>query len=110
MIVRLTSFAALIVLSLAVAGYAIAVYGFLPLGAAVHADMRATFETRPSSQYEGITMALVANRYWILLALFAAATVSYSLGFMAGFGLFIAVGVVFELAFWHQLIKRIRRR
>ena len=55
-------------------------------------------------------MALIANRYWILLALLAAATVSYSLGFMAGVGLFIAVGMVFELAFWYQLIKRTRRR
>lgn len=54
-------------------------------------------------------MALIANRYWILLALFAAATISYGLGFMAGFGLLIAVGVVFEVAFWHQLIKRRRR-
>ncbi len=54
-------------------------------------------------------MALIANRYWILLALFAAAAVSYSVGFIAGFGLFVAVGVVFELAFWHQLIKRKRR-
>jgi hypothetical protein len=56
-----------------------------------------------------IAMALIANRYWILLALFAAAAVSYSVGFIAGFGLFVAVGVVFELAFWHQLIKRKRR-
>ncbi len=54
-------------------------------------------------------MALIANRYWILLVLFAAATVSYSLGFIVGFGLFIAAGLVFELAFWHQLIKQKRR-
>ena len=60
-------------------------------------------------QYAGITMALIANRYWILLALFAAATVSYSVGFIVGFGLLIGVGLVFELAFWHQLIKRRRR-
>ena len=54
-------------------------------------------------------MALIASRYWILLALFAAATISYSVGFIVGFGLFIAAGVVFELAFWYQLIKRKRR-
>jgi hypothetical protein len=54
-------------------------------------------------------MALIANRHWILLALLAAATVSYGVGFIVGFGLFIAVGVAFELAFWHQLIKRRRR-
>jgi hypothetical protein len=54
-------------------------------------------------------MALIANRSWILLALFAAAAVSYSAGLMVGVGLLIALGVVFELAFWSQLIKRRRR-
>lgn len=43
-VMRLGSFIALIALSLGVAGYAVGVYGFLPLGAAVHPDMRATFE------------------------------------------------------------------
>ena len=55
-------------------------------------------------------MALIANRYWVLLALFAAAAVSYSLGFMVGLGLFIALGLVFELAFWYRLIKQQDRR
>jgi uncharacterized membrane protein len=41
---RLTSFIALSVLSLGVVGYAVAVYALLPLGAAVHPDMRTTFE------------------------------------------------------------------
>ncbi len=41
---RHTSFIALIVLSLGVVGYAVEVYVRLPLGAAVHPDMRATFE------------------------------------------------------------------
>jgi hypothetical protein len=54
-------------------------------------------------------MALIANRYWILLALFAGAAVNYSIGFLVGVGLFIAAGLVFELAFWHQLIRRSRR-
>jgi len=44
-VMRLTSFVALIVLSLGVVGYAIAVYVLLPLGAAVHPDMRAMFES-----------------------------------------------------------------
>jgi hypothetical protein len=61
------------------------------------------------NRYGGMPMALIANRYWILLALFAGATVSYSIGFMVGVGLFIAAGLVFELAFWHQLIRRSRR-
>ena len=51
-------------------------------------------------------MAIVANRYWLLLALVAAAVVCYGVGFTAGFGLFLAAGVIFELAFWYQLIKR----
>jgi hypothetical protein len=51
-------------------------------------------------------MAIVANRYWILLALGAAAVVSYGVGSMAGLGLFVAAGVIFELAFWFELFRR----
>jgi hypothetical protein len=54
-------------------------------------------------------MALIANRYWVLLALFVAAALSYSVGFIVGAGLLIGAGLVFELAFWHQLIRRNRR-
>ena len=46
---RLSSFIALVALSLGVVGYAVGVYGFLPLGAAVHPDMRATFEVHRAS-------------------------------------------------------------
>lgn len=42
---RLTSFAALVVLSLGIVGYAVVAYGLLPVGAAVHPDMRPTFES-----------------------------------------------------------------
>jgi hypothetical protein len=55
-------------------------------------------------------MAMASTRYWILLALFAGAVVSYGVGSMAGFGLFLVAGVVFELAFWYELFKRRRRR
>jgi hypothetical protein len=55
-------------------------------------------------------MAIVANRYWILLALLAAAVASYSVGLMAGLGLFIAAGVILELAFWFGLFTRGPRR
>jgi hypothetical protein len=55
-------------------------------------------------------MAIVANRYWMLMALLAGAVVSYSVGFMAGVGLLLAAGVLLELAFWYQLLKRRRRR
>lgn len=41
---RLTSFVVLVALSLGVVGYAVAVYVSLPLGAAVHPDMRTAFE------------------------------------------------------------------
>jgi len=55
-------------------------------------------------------MAIVANRCWMLLALVAGAIVCYAVGSMTGFGLFLAGGGVLELAFWHQLIGRKRRR
>jgi hypothetical protein len=55
-------------------------------------------------------MAILANRYWILLALIAGAIVSYGVGSMAGFGLFLVAGGIFELAFWQELFKRRRRR
>ena len=57
---RLASFVALVVLSLGVAGYAIAVYGFLPLGALVHPDMRATFETHRAGIYAHVFASAVA--------------------------------------------------
>ena len=57
---RLASFVALIFLSLGVAGYAIAVYGFLPLGAVVHPDMRATFETQRTGIYTHVFASVVA--------------------------------------------------
>ena len=55
-------------------------------------------------------MAILANRYWILLALGVAAVVSYSVGAMVGLGLALAAGAIFELAFWLELFKRRRRR
>ena len=50
-------------------------------------------------------MALLANRYWILLAFVTAAVVSYSVGYLAGVGLFVVAGVVFDLAFSFELIR-----
>jgi len=55
-------------------------------------------------------MAIRPNRHWALLGLFAAAAISYGVGFMVGFLLLVAVGVAFELAFWYQLLRRNRRR
>jgi len=54
---RLTGYIALFALSLGVAGYALVAYGLLPMGAAVHPDMRPAFE---------------ANRIAIYLHVFAA--------------------------------------
>lgn len=56
------------------------------------------------------TMAITANRPLMLLLLSGAAGLSYLVGFVAGFWLFIAVGVLFELAFWFELFGRRRRR
>lgn len=55
-------------------------------------------------------MAISANRYLTLFLLFVAASISYAVGFIIGFWLFIAVGVVFELVFWLKLLAGQRRR
>jgi len=52
--------ALLVVLSLGVAGYALGVYGFLPLGAAVHPDMRASFATHRNVVYVHVFASAVA--------------------------------------------------
>jgi uncharacterized membrane protein len=57
---RLASFVALAFLALVVAGYAIAVYGFLPLGVAVHPDMRATFEMQRTGIYVHVFASVFA--------------------------------------------------
>lgn len=57
---RLASFGLLVFLSIGVAGYAVAVYGFLPLGAAVHPDMRAAFETQRAAIYVHVFASVVA--------------------------------------------------
>jgi hypothetical protein len=57
-----------------------------------------------------MSMAINANRYLTLFLLLVAASVSYAVGFIVGFGLFIAVGVVFELVFWWRLLADKRRR
>ncbi|APV52418.1 hypothetical protein BWI17_12275 [Betaproteobacteria bacterium GR16-43] len=57
---RLFGFITLIFLSLAVAGYAIGVYGFLPLGSLVHPGMRDVFVAHPVSTYAHIFAASVA--------------------------------------------------
>jgi len=57
---RLASRVALIVLSLGVAAYAIGVYGFLPLGVAVHPDMRAAFEAHRTGIYAHVFASAVA--------------------------------------------------
>jgi hypothetical protein len=54
-------------------------------------------------------MSINANRYLTLLFLFAAAAISYAVGFAVGFWVLIVVGAGFELAFWFQLILRSRR-
>ena len=51
-------------------------------------------------------MAILANRYWILLAFVTAAVVSYSVGYLAGVGLFVAAGVIFDLVFSFELGRK----
>ena len=50
----------LALLSLGVAGYAIVVYGFLPLGIAVHPDMRAVFEAERVALYTHVFASALA--------------------------------------------------
>ena len=57
---RIAGYVALVVLSLGVAAYAVAVYGFLPLGAQLHPDMRAVFEAHPVGIYSHVFGAAVA--------------------------------------------------
>jgi uncharacterized membrane protein len=57
---RLTGFVVLVILALGVAGYAVAVYGFLPLGAALHPDMRAAFEAQRAGIYVHVFASAVA--------------------------------------------------
>lgn len=52
--------AALVLLSLGVVGYAVVVYGFLPLGSVLHPDMRATYEAHRVGIYAHVFGAAVA--------------------------------------------------
>ena len=53
------SFGALCLLSLGVAGYALAVYALLPLGATVHPDMRTTFTANAAFLYPHVFASAV---------------------------------------------------
>jgi uncharacterized membrane protein len=57
---RHAKFVALVVLSLGVAGYAVGVYGFLPLGVGVHPAMRAAFESHRAAILVHIFASVVA--------------------------------------------------
>lgn len=55
-------------------------------------------------------MAITTNHYLTLIVLFIAASISYAAGFWGGVALFIAIGMVLELAFWTNLIFFKKRR
>ena len=57
---RLISFIALVILALGISGYAIFVYGFLPLGSLVHPDMRVNFEAHSLGIYTHVFASAVA--------------------------------------------------
>jgi uncharacterized membrane protein len=59
----------LVLLCLGVAGYAVVVYSFLPLGEVLHPDIRAVFETYPLTIYAhvfgaSVAMALGPFQFW----------------------------------------------
>jgi uncharacterized membrane protein len=70
---RRASFIALTVLSLGIVAYAVRSYAFLPLGAAVHPDMRAGFQShRPNLIYvhvfaSAVALALGPFQFWTRL-------------------------------------------
>ncbi len=50
-------------------------------------------------------------KHWVLLvALLIGAVISYAMGFEAGVIILIALGVVFELAFWFLALRGPRRK
>ena len=55
-------------------------------------------------------MAILVNRYWILLAFATAALVSYSVGYMAGAVVFGVAGVIFDLSLSFELIRRFQKK
>lgn len=57
---RTLSFATLVVLSLGVAGYAIVAYSLLPMGSAVHPDMRPSFVTHRTAVFVHVFAAVFA--------------------------------------------------
>ena len=57
---RLSSYIVLIILSLAVTGYGVVVYGFMPLGSMVHPDMRVTFAAHSTGLYLHIFASMLA--------------------------------------------------
>jgi uncharacterized membrane protein len=57
---RLAGFAALVLLSLGVAGYGVGVYGFLPFGVALYPDMRPAFEAQRVAVYIHVFAAAFA--------------------------------------------------
>lgn len=57
---RRAGFVALILLSLGVAGYAVAVYGLLPPGSLLHPEMRTTFTNHPAGIYAHVFGSVVA--------------------------------------------------
>jgi uncharacterized membrane protein len=59
-LMRLAGYLTLAFLSFGVAAYAIGAYGFLPLGAAVHPHMRATFEVHRTGIYSHVAASVVA--------------------------------------------------
>ena len=45
-------------------------------------------------------------RWTTAVLLFGAAAVCYTIGFTPGFGVFLALGLLFELGFWFKVFER----
>ena len=47
----------------------------------------------------------IKHRWLVTVGFLALACACYFIGSVAGFGLFLVLGVIFELAFWFKLFK-----
>ena len=74
-------YATLVVLSLGVAAYALAAYGFRPLGAFVHPDMRAVFAANAAAIHTHVFASAVALRLYLPSAM--AARIPFELAYPA---------------------------
>jgi len=104
---RSAGFTALVLLSLGVAGYAVVVYGFLPLGALLHPDMRAAFNAYPVAIYAHVfarSPRLPAGpfQFWSQLRAAVHGCIAGPAAFILGIGVLVAASPAFSWRCTHS--------